>query len=63
MAQTDIVKMLGLAQSTISHHLRVLEDAGLVRAERRGACTCYTPDHGRAEEVAAFFEGLLDHTD
>ncbi len=58
VAQTDVVKMLGLAQSTISHHLGVLEQAGLVRTERRGAWTCYFADTKLAAEFGALFNGL-----
>ena len=31
-----------LAQPTVSHHLRVLREAGLVKAERRGIWVYYT---------------------
>ena len=36
-----IVAATGLRQSTVSHHLRVLRDRGLVTAERRGAYVFY----------------------
>jgi DNA-binding transcriptional ArsR family regulator len=36
-----IVAATGLRQPTVSHHLRVLRDRGLVRAERRGAYIYY----------------------
>jgi ArsR family transcriptional regulator len=32
---------LGLAQPTISHHLKILREAGLVEAERRGTWSWY----------------------
>ncbi len=32
----QVVQALGLSQSTVSKHLSVLEDAGLVEGERRG---------------------------
>src|SRR5256714_9553460 len=33
---------LGLSQPTVSHHLRVLKEAGLIEvARRRGTCTFY----------------------
>jgi len=37
----DVVSMTGLAQSTISQHLKVLEDAELIRREKRGHWTCF----------------------
>lgn len=32
----DLVEPVGRSQGTVSHHLKVLTDAGLTRAERRG---------------------------
>lgn len=37
----DLVEPLGLAQPTVSHHLKVLLDAGCVTRERRGTNTFY----------------------
>lgn len=37
----DAVKFIGLAQSTVSRHLSVLESAGLIRKERRELWSCY----------------------
>ena len=39
-----IVEVLPLAQSTVSQHLKVLKDAGLVRGEVDGPRTCYCID-------------------
>ena len=36
-----IAELTGLRQPTVSHHLRVLRDRGLVRPERRGPYTYY----------------------
>lgn len=38
---TDIINAIGLSQTNVSFHLRVLREAGLVRAERRGAFIYY----------------------
>jgi ArsR family transcriptional regulator len=37
----DLVEVLKLAQPTVSHHLRVLREAGLIEFERRGTCMHY----------------------
>jgi ArsR family transcriptional regulator len=37
----DAVEVTGLAQSTISQHLKVLEEADLIRREKRGPWTCF----------------------
>jgi ArsR family transcriptional regulator len=37
----DIVKNTPLAQSTVSQHLKVLREAGLIQGEIEGPATCY----------------------
>jgi ArsR family transcriptional regulator len=37
----DIVDAVGLAQSTVSEHLRILKSAGLIRGEISGPRVCY----------------------
>jgi ArsR family transcriptional regulator, arsenate/arsenite/antimonite-responsive transcriptional repressor len=37
----DLVEPIGKSQPTVSHHLRVLADAGLVTSERRGRWAWY----------------------
>ncbi len=41
----ELVLQLNTAQSTVSHHLRVLREANLIRGERRGRNICYTLVH------------------
>ncbi|MGC1374989.1 MAG: metalloregulator ArsR/SmtB family transcription factor, partial [Anaerolineales bacterium] len=40
----EIVKTTPLAQSTVSVHLKVLREAGLVKGEIEGPATCYCLD-------------------
>jgi ArsR family transcriptional regulator, arsenate/arsenite/antimonite-responsive transcriptional repressor len=40
----DIVKNMPLAQSTVSQHLKVLREAGLIQGEIEGPATCYCID-------------------
>jgi ArsR family transcriptional regulator len=37
----DLTEPLGLSQPTVSHHLRVLQEAGLVEREQRGRWAFY----------------------
>jgi ArsR family transcriptional regulator len=37
----EIVANTPLAQSTVSQHLKVLKDAGMIRGEIEGPATCY----------------------
>ena len=50
----DFTSGLDLNQSTVSHHLKLLKDAGLVDSVRRGTWGYYslTPDARRRLEVA-----------
>ena len=43
----DFVAPLGKAQPTVSHHLKVLGDAGLIHGERRGKWVWYSLDRAR----------------
>jgi ArsR family transcriptional regulator len=43
----EIVNRFPLAQSTISQHLRMLKDAGLIQGTIEGSRTCYCVDHDR----------------
>ncbi len=40
----EIVKNTPLAQSTVSQHLKVLREAGLIQGEIEGPSTCYCLD-------------------
>lgn len=46
-----IVDHLPLAQSTVSQHLKVLRDAGLIQGEVEGLHICYCVDAGRLDRV------------
>lgn len=37
----DVIEPVGLSQPTVSHHLKVLHDAGLLGRERRGSWVFY----------------------
>lgn len=43
----ELVEPIGKSQPTVSHHLKVLADAGLVTSERRGRWAWYrtVPEH------------------
>jgi ArsR family transcriptional regulator len=40
----DLTAVLGLSQPTVSHHLKVLTDAGVLRREKRGRWAYYRVD-------------------
>lgn len=47
----EIESTFDLAQPTISHHLRLLREAGLVTAERRGTWMYYRLERERVDEL------------
>ncbi len=49
----EFTEALGLAQPTVSYHLKKLTVAGLVTRERRGSFVYTTLTHGALERVAA----------
>jgi len=51
----DLTEPLGLSQPTISHHLKVLTDAGLIRREQRGTWAWFSIERDRLNELAAIF--------
>ena len=48
----DIVRGLPLAQSTVSQHLKVLRDAGIIRGEIDGPRSCYWVDRSALAAIA-----------
>lgn len=49
----DLVEPLGKSQPTVSHHLKVLREAGLVTADKRGIWMWYRTVPERVAEVRA----------
>jgi Predicted transcriptional regulators len=47
----DLVALLGLAQSTVSHHLKILRESGLVLAQEQGTWVCYEVNRQRLYDL------------
>jgi len=54
----DLVGQLPLAQSTVSQHLKVLKEAGLVRGTIDGPRTCYCIDPEGLRRLRMLVAGL-----
>lgn len=52
----DFVTPLGKTQGTISHHLKILSNAGLVHGDRRGKWVWYSLDHHRLTAIRTALE-------
>jgi ArsR family transcriptional regulator len=60
----EIQKLLELAQSTVSKHMKILEDAGLVDRRRQGTWILYSlADGSESEYAAAMLKELQDWLD
>jgi len=55
----EIVQSTPLAQSTISQHLKVLREAGLISGEIEGPATCYCIDSEGVRWLKEQIEGWL----
>ncbi|MEO0559731.1 MAG: metalloregulator ArsR/SmtB family transcription factor [Bacteroidota bacterium] len=63
----EVVEVVGLAQSTVSQHLKVLREAGLVQGTIDGPRSCYCLDANglttAREAVLHLFDSLLSCCD
>ena len=54
----DIESLLGLSQPTISHHMKLLVQAGLVVAEKSGRWVYYRIDRDAFTAAASYLSGF-----
>jgi ArsR family transcriptional regulator len=52
----DLTEVFELSQPTVSHHLRILREAGLVESERRGTFAYYWVVPDAMDRLRAVFE-------
>jgi ArsR family transcriptional regulator, arsenate/arsenite/antimonite-responsive transcriptional repressor len=52
----DLTSPIGLSQPTISHHLKVLAEAGIIRREQRATWAWFSINADRLEQIAAIFK-------
>jgi ArsR family transcriptional regulator len=52
----DLTEPLGVSQPTVSHHLKILTDAGLLTRDQRGKWAYYSVNPGRLAELSAFLD-------
>ncbi|GAB5473984.1 MAG: metalloregulator ArsR/SmtB family transcription factor [Maribacter sp.] len=58
----DIVDEIGLAQPTISQHLKELKSIGLIAGEIEGKKVCYCIDLKKWKEVQSLLNSFFDKT-
>ena len=59
----DLTEPLRLSQPTVSHHLKVLMNAGLLSREKRGTWVWYRLNQVRWAQLAELFRGTDQPTD
>ena len=55
----DVTEEIPLAQSTVSQHIKVLLDAGLIERKPRGTRNCYVIKRERLADLGAAYSGML----
>lgn len=56
----EMTELVGADQSTVSKHLAILKDAGLVRAEKRGSMSVYSVQCQCLDGFFACIESVLE---
>ena len=56
----QLVDELGLAQATVSQHLKILKEAGLIVGEIEGLRTCYCASRERLAELQELVGDMLE---
>lgn len=51
----DLTEPVGLSRPTVSHHLKVLSSAGLIRREQRGQWAWFSADEDALRDVGSLF--------
>jgi len=59
----DLVDELGLAQATISQHLRELKEIGIIQGTVEGSSMCYCINQDRWAEIKGQFNKMFNQLD
>ncbi|MBL6991434.1 MAG: helix-turn-helix transcriptional regulator [Bacteriovoracaceae bacterium] len=54
----DFVEALPLSQSTVSQHIKVLKDAGLIMQVKHSSKACYALNHDTLKQLRTLIVGL-----
>ena len=58
MCACNILEEFSISQSTLSYHMKILTESGMVNATRDGAWMRYTLNKDRTNEVMSFFADI-----
>ena len=54
----DILEEFSISQSTLSYHMRILTESGLIQAQKDGAWMRYSLNQTKAEELIQFLNRI-----
>lgn len=57
----EIIDVLHLSQPTISHHMKILQQVGIVSARKNGRWTHYSINQEKAEEIKGFITYITNY--
>jgi len=60
MCACKILEEFSISQSTLSYHMKILSESGLVNAVRDGAWMRYTLNKEKTDEILAFFTNITN---
>ncbi|MFA7077872.1 MAG: metalloregulator ArsR/SmtB family transcription factor [Syntrophomonas sp.] len=63
MCACDILEGLDISQSTLSYHMKILSESGLVNAVRDGAWMRYTLNKEKTDALITYFKYITSETD
>jgi len=55
---SEIQNNLGLPQSTVSHHLLILKNAGILSSRREGTIVCYSIEMEGIKDILDILAGM-----
>ncbi len=58
MCACDILASFAISQPTLSYHMKILNDSGLIHSRKEGSWMKYSIDVEKAEEAKSFWEHI-----
>ena len=58
----DILKYFNFSQPTLSHHMKVLSNCGLIQIRKKGSWICYTLNINNCNKLILFMMNLVTET-
>ena len=63
MCACDILEKLNISQSTLSYHMKILTESGLIDSSKNGSWMRYSVNHSKIEELKTFLSNITNDKD